>query len=112
MQLGELQGLLDEHERRTVEILAVSIDSHEDSRKLRHKLEAAGKTGQSFAMLQDTESRVIKRYGPLNPDGRGWPHPATYIIDRQGVVRWKVVETDYRLRPSNRQILEEIRKLG
>ena len=110
-QLGELQALLNPQERQTVQILAVSIDSHEDSRKLRQKLEAGGGRGQSFPMLQDTGSTVIKRYGILNPQSRGWPHPATYVIDKQGVVRWKAVETDYRISPTNEQILEQIGKL-
>jgi peroxiredoxin len=54
---------------------------------------------------------VIDRYGLLNPDGKGWPHPATYVIDREGVVRWKFVETNYTVRASNKQILQELRKL-
>jgi len=28
---------------------------------------------------------VIDRYGIYNPDGNGWPHPATYVIDPQGI---------------------------
>lgn len=111
MQLGELQNLLNQQDREKAQILAVSIDSHEDSRKLRQKLEAAEKFGQSFPMLQDTNHKVIDRYGILNPNGKGWPHPATYLIDKQGVVRWKFIETSYTVRPSNKQILEQVRKL-
>jgi len=51
---------------------------------------------------------VIDRYGLLNPEGRGWPHPATFILDRLGIVRWKFVEVDYRVRASNEQILEAL----
>lgn len=102
---------MNEQERGKTQILAVSIDSHEVSRKLRRKLEAAQKSGESFPMLQDPDHKVIDRYGILNPDGKGWPHPATYMIDTQGVVRWKFIETDYTVRPSNKQILEQLRKL-
>jgi peroxiredoxin len=61
--------------------------------------------------LTDPGHKVIDRYGLLNPSGRGWPHPATYIVDKQGVVRWKFVEVDYRLRPTNAQILAVLRDL-
>jgi len=111
VQLGELQNLLNRQDREKAQILAVSIDSHEDSRKLRQKLDAAEKPGQSFPMLQDTNHKVIDRYGILNPNGKGWPHPATYLIDKQGMVRWRFIETNYTMRPSNQQILQEIRKL-
>ncbi len=65
----------------------------------------------AFVFLSDPEHRVIDRYGLLNPGGRGWPHPATFVIDRQGVVRWKFVEVDFRVRASNEQILEALSRL-
>jgi peroxiredoxin len=110
-QLGELQGLLNKQEREKSQVLAISIDGHEESKKLRQKLEAARNGGQTFPLLQDADHRVIDRYGLLNPDGKGWPHPTTYVIDKQGVVRWKLTETNYTVRPSNKQILHEVRKL-
>lgn len=64
-----------------------------------------------LVFLSDPGHRVIDRYGIWNPAGRGWPHPATYVIDRQGTVRWKVVETDFRIRPSNEQILQALQGL-
>jgi peroxiredoxin len=54
---------------------------------------------------------VIDRYGILNPDSKGLPHPATYVIDKKGIVRWKSVNIDYRVRPTNRQILEALKPL-
>jgi peroxiredoxin len=107
VQLGELQSLLNKQDSARSQILAVSIDSHEDSKKLRQKLQAANNGSQSFPLLRDTDHKVIDRYGLLNPDGKGWPHPATYVIDRQGVVRWKFVEVNYQKRASNEQIRRE-----
>jgi peroxiredoxin len=52
---------------------------------------------------------VIDRYGLLNPQSKGWPHPATYVIDKQGVVRWKLVEVDYKVRPTKVAILEALK---
>ena len=94
-----------------VQILAASIDSHEDSKKFVLKLKERSTGELDFPLLEDTNHKVIDRYGILNPDGKGWPHPATYVIDKQGVVRWKFVEIDYRKRPTNEQILEELRKI-
>lgn len=111
MQLGELQSLLNKQDSARSQILAVSIDSHEDSKKLRQKLQAANNGLETFPLLQDTNHQVIDRYGLLNPDGRGWPHPTTYVIDKEGVVRWKLTETNYTVRPTNKQILQEVRKL-
>ncbi len=33
------------------------------------------------------------------------PHPTTLVIDQEGVVRWKFIEVDYRIRPTNEDIL-------
>lgn len=60
-----------------------------------------------YTFLTDPGHRVIDRYGLLNAESdRGIPHPTTFVIDTAGVVRWKFLETDYRVRPSNEQILE------
>jgi len=39
------------------------------------------------------------------------PHPATYVIDKSGIVRWKFVEVDCRVRPTNEQILAVLKGL-
>jgi peroxiredoxin len=39
---------------------------------------------------------------------RAVPHPATYVIDRNGKVRWKFIEVDYTKRPSNEDVLKEV----
>jgi peroxiredoxin len=111
VQLGELQSLLNNQDGARSQILAVSIDSHEDSKKLRQKLQAAINGSPTFPLLRDTDHKVIDRYGLLDPDGKGWPHPTTYVIDSKGVVRWKFTETNYTVRPTNKQILQELRKL-
>lgn len=64
-----------------------------------------------YTLLSDPGHRVIDRYGIFNAGAapeRELPHPTTLVIDRDGVVRWKVTETDYRLRPSNEEILAEL----
>jgi alkyl hydroperoxide reductase subunit AhpC len=89
----------------------VSIDSHDLSKKFIQKLQEKFPGEYDFPFLEDKDHKVIDRYGILNPDGKGLPHPATYIIDPQGIVRWKFVEVNYRIRASNEQILQELRKI-
>lgn len=98
-------------EKQKIQILAVSIDNHEDSKKFVQKLKERFAGDLDFPLLEDRNHKVIDRYGILNRDGKGWPHPATYVIDQQGAVRWRFVETDYKKRPTHRQILEALRKI-
>lgn len=72
------------------------------------RIVAEGGPVPEYRMLTDTDHRVIDRYGLFNPDesrGRPVPHPTTYVIDREGVVRWKMTEIDYKIRPENEDIL-------
>ncbi|MBL8204221.1 MAG: peroxiredoxin family protein [Blastocatellia bacterium] len=93
-----------------VEILAVSVDPHDKAQNMRDKL--ADKAGQDFPLLSDPDHRVIDRYGLLNEKSkRPVPHPATYVIDRHGKVRWKFIEVDYKVRPSNDDVLKEVLKV-
>ena len=67
-----------------------------------------------FPLLSDPDNAVIDRYGLFNPDDsqrRSIPHPATFVIDKQGVVRWKFIEIDYRIRPTNEDVLAALAEL-
>ena len=102
----------------------MSIDPHEDSQKLLtllaqeptdkelpHLCLRTGPITIDFPLLEDANHRVIDRYGLLNPKSKGWPHPATYVIDKQGIVRWKFVEVDYKVRATNDMILQALKTL-
>jgi len=102
---------LTKEEKEKVQILAVSIDSHDDSRKFVQKLKERFTGDLDFPLLEDKNHKVIDHYGILNPDGKGWPHPATYVIDQRGIVRWKFIETDYKKRPTNEQVLTALREI-
>jgi peroxiredoxin len=94
-----------------VQILAVSVDSHDDSKKFVQKLKERFTGDLDFPLLEDKDRKVINRYGIFNPTSKGWPHPATYVLDQRGVVRWRFIETDYKKRPTNAQILEALRTI-
>lgn len=68
-----------------------------------------------FIMLTDTDHKVIDRYGLFNPDeprSRPVPHPTAIVIDKEGVVRWKFVEVDYKIRPTNADILAALNDIN
>ncbi len=95
--------------RETTQLLAVSIDNHADSQQLIKRLEEGEGAKVTFPLLEDQGHKVIDRYGLFNPQGKGWPHPATYVIDTQGSVRWKFVEVNYKVRPTNAEILDALK---
>jgi peroxiredoxin len=71
-----------------------------------------GEAGFDFPLLSDQDHKVIDRYGLLNDKAqRPLPHPATFVIDRAGKVRWRFVEVDYKVRPSNEDVLRELGKV-
>ncbi len=100
---------MDENLKRSVELIAVAIDPRDLLQKMADQISADG-VKPTFTFLSDPGHKVIDRYGLLNPNGQGWPHPTTYIIDRQGVVRWKVTDVNYNIRPTNQTIREAIAK--
>lgn len=103
---------MSEEEKQATELLAVSVDARPELQKMVDRISKEDGIVPDFPLLSDPGHRVIDRYGLFNPnDRRNIPHPATYLIDKQGVVRWKFVEVDYKVRPSNETILEALRAL-
>jgi len=85
-ELCELRDSFPEVEREDVELLTVSIDS-----VFVHKTWAE-KEGYEFGLLSDfwPHGEVAKAYGVFD-DERGVATRGTFVIDKSGVVRWKVV---------------------
>jgi peroxiredoxin len=110
----ELKALLTEEQEENTQILALSVDSPEDLQRMVDRISVDDNMAPRFPFLTDPDHGVIDRYGLLNdadPRGREIPHPATFLIDKEGVVRWKFLEVDYRVRPSNEEVLEALGEL-
>lgn len=109
-QLRELRTLLDDDLKRDTELLVVSIDREPETRVAVQRIANDG-VQPDFTFLSDPEHTVIDRYGLLNTSGsrRGIPHPATFVVDREGIVRWRDVQTDYKLRPPNAAVVAGLR---
>jgi peroxiredoxin len=106
--LRKIQKNLAAIHKREAHVAAISIDPPELSQALAavQKLE--------FPLLSDPDSKVIDAYGVRNDQPGvppGLPHPATFVIDRQGVVRFAEVRPDPQPRTSPELIVRELDRL-
>ena len=89
----------------------MSLDPADKLLQMRNRIK--DKPGVNFPFLSDLDHHVIDRYGLLNDKAqRAMPHPATLVIDNAGIVRWRFIEVDYKVRPSNEVVLTELKKLA
>ena len=114
-QLAELRSLLKENE--SVRLLAISVDDHEKAKQLAEKIAADGKGSINYALLSDPDHKIIDAYGLHDPayNGQkfeGIPHPAVYVIDKNGKVVWAKIESDYKVRPTNADIRAALESLN
>jgi len=85
-ELREMRDSFPEAEREDVEVLTISVDSV-------HVHRAWGDSeGYEFGLLSDfwPHGAVAKSYGVFDEE-RGLANRGTFIIDKSGVVQWKVV---------------------
>ena len=93
----------------------MSIDDREKQQLMIDRVAESDGRGLDFTLLSDPDHAVIARYGLLNqqdPEARPIPHPTTFLVDREGVVRWKFIEINYKIRPTNEDILGALAALG
>ncbi|MGI8528509.1 MAG: peroxiredoxin [Geodermatophilaceae bacterium] len=86
---GELCSLRDDlprYENDEVQVLTVSVDSTASHRVW------AEREGFLFPLLADfwPHGEVARQYGVLD-EKRGYALRGTFVIDKEGVVRWRVV---------------------
>lgn len=92
-----------------VKLYTISVDPPDVSKDFAKKIAADGKGEVNFPILSDPGHRIIDEYGLRDPAYQGTkyfgiPHPAVYVIDRNGKVVWVKIESNYRERPANDQI--------
>lgn len=86
----------------------MSADSQQSLAYLKKKL------GLDFILLSDDKREVISLYGLVHPKGRAGQdiaRPATFLIDREGVIRWMRIPSNYMVRPDPEEVLSELGKL-
>ena len=95
-ELRSFQHSIGEFTKRGVALAAISVDSPEESRKLRSE------RGYTFPLLSDPTTQTIRQYGVLHAGGgeagRDIASPAEFLIDAGGTVRWINLTDDVRVR--------------
>ncbi len=90
--------------------VAISVDSQQDTRKL------LAKAHYTFTFLSDPNTEAIRRYDILDKGagmgGHDVARPAEFLVDRNGVVRWRNLTEDYRVRPRPEEMVAEAQKLS
>jgi len=112
--LAGLRTLLKQSEN--VKLFAISIDPPDVSKTFADKIASDRKGAINFPILSDPEHKVIDAYGLRDPayEGQkvyGIPHPAVYVIDKQGKVTWARIESDYKQRATNEEIRAALDRL-
>ena len=103
--LRKIQRLLPEFGKRGGQFAAVSSESC----ALTVRLAKAG--GFTFPLLVDADLIAVKRYGIWNPQSeRPAPFPSFWVIDQDGVIRFKRVILTEKDRPDIDTLLSEIEK--
>lgn len=105
---AELCEMRDDHDKfsdRGVTVLPISVD-HTYSLK-----EYKAKHGMKVELLSDFKRDVSRLYGVLLED-RFYATRAYFLIDRDGVIRWKHVEENPSLRREDSELLAAIDQLG
>ena len=83
--------------------MAISVDSPEESAKL------CKKAGYTYTFLSDPKAEVIRRYDLLHKgageNGQDIARPAEFLVDSTGVVRWRNLTEDLRVRATGDDVL-------
>ena len=106
---------MDEDQRTATEILLVSVDDREKQQMMLDRVRNDYEVELDMTLLSDPDHAVIDRYGIYNDNearSRPVPHPTTIIIDREGIMRWRYTEIDYRTRPTNEEIVQALMEVG
>ncbi len=90
-------------------LVAVSADSVESL-----SIFGKDKLGFDVTLLSDSKRQVIRDYGLVHPEGHGGEdiaRPATIIIDKNGVVRWVKVASNFMVRPAPDEVIGALERL-
>jgi peroxiredoxin len=108
--LRSFERQLQEFRSRNVAIVAVSVDSNDESRRL------ADSQHYTFPLLSDPNAQTISAYGVLHThageNGRDIARPAEFLVDTAGQIRWENLTQTFlkRLRPET--VLAEVDRMG
>ncbi|NNC72800.1 MAG: peroxiredoxin family protein [Sphingomonadaceae bacterium] len=110
-QMVSLNGIRGDLEERGYTLATISYDAPDVLADFSRRENIA------YTMLSDQGSAMIDAFELRDPQyaegsfAYGVPRPAIFVIGRDGRVRARMVESDYRIRPENADILTAIDRL-
>jgi peroxiredoxin len=81
-----------------IDVVAISVDTADDNREFREQ------KGLTIPLLSDPDMTIIAAYG-LAMEGNDIAVPATFIIDRQQIIRWQHISETQMHRPDADEVL-------
>jgi len=105
-----LQTRIDDFEEQDAAVIAISVDPPDESREIVEAYDL------SFPILSDIGAETIRTYGVAHRDGDPMndtdiARPATFILDREGLVVWSHLPRNWRIRPRPQELLDELAKI-
>ena len=106
--LGDSLGIL---QQMGATVFGISTDSHHSHRVFKQQ------NGINYPLLSDWNKTVTKAYGvqydKFGDFGlQGVSKRSVFVLDRDGIVRYRWVTEDPKVPPDHRRVLEEVKKLA
>ena len=101
----QLQADRKKIEDAGITLVAISYDATDDLAAF------AQDRGITFPLLSDAGSKTIDAYGVRDSSGNGYPHPETFLIDKEGVVRAQLSVEGYKTRHSTEDLIEAAKRV-
>jgi peroxiredoxin len=105
---AELCAFSDDYaqfESAATKVFGVSVDYTPSQKAFQEK------AGFTTELLSDAKREVSQKYGVLLED-KGFTKRAYFLVDREGVLRWKWIEAELGDRRENAELLAQIQKLS
>ena len=104
-----MQSGIDEIHASGGEVLAISVDTVEENADLVKQM------GLDFPVLSDPELKAIDAYDLRHKNavvqGKDVARPGVFIIDGEGIIRWRDLTENYRVRVRPQQVIEQLQVL-
>ena len=93
------------------ELLAISTDNAAEAKNAIEKVKRRDNVEIEFPLLGDAELKTIDAYNARDPLNPRIARPMTYIIDENGIIRWKFLDVRVGNRLKGERIVTELKGL-